>query len=122
MNDTWRRISTVVLVVVAVTIGLTPLYTTFWWWDVLAHALCTAALVRVLRELGCNWEESLFLLIGLSLLFEVFEYHVPLFITGYLDTLVDLSVNVATWGVIRAAAAVEVRVPTGVPTPGRPSE
>lgn len=90
----------------SLTLAVTPLYTVVPWWDLLTHALVSAAMtVFIYRHTGAWWP-SLFVLLSLGLLWEWVEYARLLSLTlpsTLRDTLSDLSMELGAWLVVRAA-------------------
>ena len=116
-------LSSVLLLLVASGLFLMiPMYRLVWWWDVVVHVFWTLAVVQIMRELGLSWEQSLFVLAGGSVLFELMEYHVWFFINGYMDALKDIGVNIATWGTMRVLSVTNLSVPPVLPESSEQTE
>jgi hypothetical protein len=90
----------------SLTLAVTPLYTVVPWWDLLTHALVSAAITVFLYRHTGVWWLSLFVLLSLGLLWEWVEYARLLSITlpsTLRDTLSDLSMELGAWLAVRAA-------------------
>lgn len=84
-----------VWVVVALVVGVSPLYPVFWWWDLVAHALAAVAILSVTRHRFRSWRLPFVALVALSVAWEWGEYLFPqpwLILPTVADTLSDLTV------------------------------
>ncbi len=89
------RRAPVLWVLFAVAVGVLPLYPTFWWWDLAAHALASVAILSVARLRSRSWRVPVAALVGLSVAWEWGEYLFPqpwLIVPTVADTLSDLTV------------------------------
>mgnify|MGYP006283551937 FL=1 len=83
-----------------------PLYSTFWWWDLLAHGLAGGAIIAVSRLLRLSYSVSFFVVLAIAVGWELFEPHLPTEFLGIVlltgDAPSDIAATIVGGGFVLA--------------------